>query len=146
MGNAVNIKNEVINSLQNLQNAGTINDYFVLNHTANIAYDVNVNDNPVAVVMPPGTTGETLDNRTRLDTITYNVGVFYKIEDLNGNTAVEDLIDKFIQEFADRVTLSGAADGGLTLQSGTTDIVDDAQDLGFFALRIDAKAQRTLNF
>ncbi len=146
MGNAVNIKQEIINGLDSLVSNGHINQRVVLNYASDPSEDPNVNDYPVAVLIPPSSTAETLVNRTRLDNFTYMVAFLMKIEKLGTFTDIEDLMDAAIDEFANRITLNGAADGGLLLSNGTTDILDDHNGILYFTLQLDAKAQRQLTF
>jgi len=146
MANSANIKDEIVKILDNLKSNDVIRQVVVLNQVTDPFYENKVNTYPCAVVLPPSTTVESGDQRTNINNYTFIVGVFMRLDRMDTNTYIEEIIDPMLSDFGDNPTLSGEADAGLTVKQGTTEIIDDHSRIAYFGVQLNAKAKDRRNY
>lgn len=102
---------------------------------------------PCAILMPPSTESEILDNRTLVRSYTFNVMIIVQAENLSSNTELEEMIEDVLDKFDNDPTLGGTANAGIPPTSSAPEpFQHNGRDLIMTIITITAKETIDLTF
>ena len=146
MSVAGSIKQKIIDHLNTLQTGGTLKQVIIEKGGAQNMFDRDLLSFPVAILLPGTAEGGTETNQQNLYTYSFDIAVVMKSENIDSQTAVEDLLEAIVQEFNNDFTLGGTAEGSVDPTSSSPAAVESSgQTYTVFVVTIKAKALLTFN-
>ena len=146
MSNTQTIKTAIGTRLQALVTAGTIRGFA----STDLRKDPLMGDipnTPYAYIMPPSTESVAVDNRTLLRTYRFDIMVVVKGENVVNDHQIEDLIEAMLNEFDNKPTLLGAADGAVEPASTTPEPLQHKNgDMLVFFITLKVNRTETLTY